>query len=89
MSHPPLLQRLLEAVAEELRDIADESRDASGSGRVRLLGDLVLGRAILEAEDSLESAALDASVERLIPSIGDPAADEELHRLGHLLLERP
>ena len=63
--------------------------DASRASRVQLLRDLVLGAAVLAAEGLQEPAALASSVERLISSIGDPTTDEELHRLGSLLLDRP
>ena len=89
MSHPPALQRLLEAAADELREIADEVSDASRSARLQLVRDLVLGGVALAAEGSQEFTALAWSVERLTASIGDPTADEELHRLGSRLLDVP
>jgi aminoglycoside phosphotransferase (APT) family kinase protein len=89
MSDPSVLQRLMETAALQLREIADQVPDAATSGRMELLSDLVLGGAILAAEGSQESAALASTVRKLIPSIGDPSSDEELHRAGTRLLARP
>jgi len=89
MSDPSVLQRLLDTAAAQLHDIADTAPDDETSGRLEQLRDLVLGAGVLSAEGSPEAGAAASAVARLIPSIGDPAADDELYRAGTVLLNRP